>query len=448
MNRSMNNSAGNNRPSPSVGARAPLKCAFQLLLVGAISVAGYFCWKSHQGRTESVGSAVSEAVAPDTREATPVSAASEEPVEVGLDSDSTPSALTIVETVNRSAVVPAQSQASAVEPTPEMRQLVATLTQFQAGGGTLTAEQAEAWKQGLRALIEQGRAAVPAIREFLEQNRDITFGGANALGYSSLRSAFFDALQQIGGADAQGVMLQTLQNTAVPSEIARLARYLEQQAPGQYRDQIAAAARDTLAQAAEGQLRGWDLGPIFQVLQTYGDSSVAAELERNASKWNYYSAFALANLPSGEGIPSLIHLAQESSSSSSRGVALEALAQVAVQNPNATAAMVELARGGKISDRYWLGAAAALGGDRWYIRDSGSDTPVPVASGVKTYHLEASNQNFYTTPAWGGMSNEQISQRLAIIDQLLGVNPSPAVVQALQNARTLLLNGGQQAGVN
>jgi hypothetical protein len=447
MNRSMSNSFEKNRPTQSAGVRAPLKCASLLFFVALISVAGYYGWKSQH--RESIASSTGDAVNPEAQDTT-VSAltASDEPAEVNPDSDPAPSGPTVVETVNRSAATPAQSQASAVEPTPAMRQLVATLTQFQAGGGTLTAEQVELWKQGLRALIQQGGAAVPAIREFLEQNRDVNFGGGNALGYPSLRSAFLDALQQIGGPEAQGLMLQTLQNTAVPSEIARLARYLEQQAPGQYRDQIAAAARDTLAQAANGQLRGWDLGPVFQLLQNYGDASVVAELERNASKWNYYSAFALANLPSGEGIPSLIRLAQESTSSSSRGVALEALAQVAVQNPNATAAMVELAKAGKISDRYWLAAAAALGGDRYFIRDTGSDTAVPVGSGVKTYHLEASNQNFYTAPAWGGMSNEQISQRLAIIDQLLSVNPSPAVVQALQSARTLLLNAGQQAGVN
>ena len=42
--------------------------------------------------------------------------------------------------------------------------------------GPITKEQAEQWKQGLQGLIAQGSAAVPAIREFLEQNQELNFG--------------------------------------------------------------------------------------------------------------------------------------------------------------------------------------------------------------------------------------------------------------------------------
>ena len=359
----------------------------------------------------------------------------EQPIEAQESTSEIEAAPTQPETTNRSTI-PAES-------TPLTRALVAQLTQFQATDGMFTTEQTEQWKLLFHQLIQQGGSAVPAIREFLEQNRDITLA-SDALGYSSLRSAFFDALEQIGGQQAQGVMLEVLQTTAMPSEIARLARYLEQQAPGQFRDQITAAARDTLAQAAAGQLRGWDVGPLFQTLQSYGGASAATELERDAAKWNYYATLTLANMPAGEGIPALIGLAQNASGSGPRGAALEALAQVAVQHPNATDAMVELARSGGISDRYWISAASALGGDRSYIRETGFDGTVPVGSNARSYHLEASNQNFYTIPALGGMSNEQISQRVAIIDQLLAVSSSAAVVQALQNARSSLLNAGQQ----
>ncbi|MGH8247365.1 MAG: hypothetical protein ACREUU_13145, partial [Gammaproteobacteria bacterium] len=73
---------------------------------------------------------------------------------------------------------------------------------------------------------------------------------------------------------------------------------------------------------------------------------------------------------------------------------------------------------------------------------------VPAGSGVKSYYLARSGQKFYSTPAWGGMSIEQIQQRIAIIDQLLAVNPSAAVAQALQNARASLLTKSQQASAN
>jgi hypothetical protein len=352
-----------------------------------------------------------------------------------------------MEAVNRStAVLPPTPR---TEPTPLTRQLVANLTQLDLSQGPLTSEQAGQWKQTLQQLIQQGNAAVPAIREFLEQNRDWDLGTENQLGYPSLRAGLLDALQQVGGPEAQELMLQTLRTTALPSEIARLARYLDQQAPGQFREEIGTAVRETLAQATAGQLRGWDVGPLFQVLQTYGGTGAAADLEKSASKWNHYAVLSLANLPLGEGIPSLIRLAQESPRSSTAGVALEALAQVAVLSPEASATLLDLARSGKYSERCWVAAAAALGGVRTFIRNTGlEDASVPPGPGVMTYHLDASNQNYYSVPASGGMSPEQLNARISIIDQLLAVSQNPSVAEALQKARDSLLVAGQQARVN
>ena len=332
------------------------------------------------------------------------------------------------------------------QPSPYTRQLVASLTQLDFSPQSLTAEQAAQWKLGLQQLVQQGGAAVPAIQEFLEQNRDWDLGGGSPLGYPSVRAALLDALQQIGGPEAQALMLSTLQATAMPAEVARLARYLEQQSPGQFREEIGSAVRETLAQAAAGQLRGWDVGPLFQVLQDYGNEGAVADLEKNAAIWNNYSTLALAKLPAGEGVPSLIRIAEDSFASGARAAAVEALAQVAFQYPDAGAALLSLARAGKISERSWLIAAEALGGAQQFIREAGADNAsLPAASGVKTYHLESSNQNFYSVPALGGMSNEQINQRVALIDQLLALSPSRAAAQALQNARAAMLASGEVA---
>jgi len=341
---------------------------------------------------------------------------------------------------------------AAVEPLPEatpyIRQLVGGLTQIDLSREPLTAQQAAQWKEGLKQLVQEGSAAVPGIAEFLVRNTDLDFRGGDGLGYPSMRAAMLDALEQIGGPESQGLMLQVLQKTAAPPEIARLAAYLEQQAPGQFREQIASAVRETLAQADRGELRGWDVGPLFQTLQTYGGSDTIGDLENSVSKWNHYSVMALANLPSGEGIPSLIRLAQESKGSAS-GAAMEALGQVALHSADATAAMVELARAGKFSDYYWLSTVSSLGGEQYFISNTGlQNQTIPSGSGVKSYHLEASNQNFYSVPAVGGMSPEQINERVSIIDQLIAVQQSPAIAEALQNTRASLLRNGQQASAN
>src|SRR6266487_986758 len=85
------------------------------------------------------------------------------------------------------------------EPSPYTRQLVASLTQLDFSPQSLTAEQAAQGKLGLQQLVQAGGAAVPAVQELLEQNRDWDLGSGNPLGYPSVRAALLDALQQIGG---------------------------------------------------------------------------------------------------------------------------------------------------------------------------------------------------------------------------------------------------------
>src|SRR6266516_1497578 len=212
------------------------------------------------------------------------------------------------------AVSPVQPTVPRVEPPPYTRQLVASLTNLDFSHGPITREQAQQWKAGLQTLTQQGVTSLPAIREFLEQNQDLNFAavsGGGLLGQSSMRAALIDALQQIGGPEATALMLQTLQTTALPSEIDLLARNLEQQAPGQYRQETLNAVTEVLAMAEKGQLAGWDVGALFQVLQNHGDATTAEALAQLQSKWNYYATMALAGLPGGEGVPSLIRQVQD-----------------------------------------------------------------------------------------------------------------------------------------
>jgi hypothetical protein len=334
-----------------------------------------------------------------------------------------------------------------VEPSPQTRQLVASLTNLDLSHGPITREQAQQWKEGLQALTQHGAAAVPAIRQFLEQNQDLNFAavsGGGQMGQPSVRTALIDALQQIGGPEATALMLQTLQTTALPSEIALLARNLEQQAPGQYRQETLNAVNEVLAMAEKGQLAGWDVGALFQVLQNHGDATTAAALAQLQSKWTYYATMALAGLPGGEGVPSLIHQVQDATSGAgAKGtLALQMLAQVAAEYPDAGAALIEQARHNQIPDSAWRKIAAGLAGDQYQI-----GTPAELSTlasqlpGLKTYHIELGNQNFYSLPLNPNLPTDQISQRLALIDQLLALASSPAAVEALKNARASLGKG-------
>jgi len=314
--------------------------------------------------------------------------------------------------------------------------LVAGLTTLDLTRGPITKERAEQWKQGLQTLTQQGAAAVPAIQEFLSQNQELNFaaiGGGEALGQASLRSAFINALAQIGGPEATSAMVQTLQATTLPSEIAQLAQLLEQQAPGQYRQEAMSAINEVLGMASKGQLPGYDMGALFKVMQNYGDPGTASVLEQLPPQWKYYTTMSLAGMDQGAGVSSLVRDIQDPASGSKRDFTYQMLAQAATQYPDAGNALVEQARQNQIPDSAWRKIAMGLAGDQYQIGTAPADSPnggsIP---GLKTYHIESGNQNFYSLPVG---PDAQINQRLDLITQLLSATSNPAAVAALQAAR-------------
>jgi hypothetical protein len=384
-------------------------------------------------------SAASDSTALPGGEQTPESATAVKPAEDSELRELSP------EQVSKAAQLPAIIQATnrsvhsagptpvRIDPTPYSRQLMGSLTNIDFSKGPITPEQAEQWKQGLQALTGQGAAAVPAIREFLELNHDLNFtaiSGGELLAQTSLRTALINALQQIGGPEATAQLVQTLQTTTVPSEIALIAQNLEQLAPGQYRQEALNAASEVLAMASKGQLPGWDVGALFKMFQNYGDSASASALEQFQSQWKYYAAMSLAGLPAGQGVPGLIHQAQDPSAS--HDFAFQMLAQVAAQSPEASAALLEQARLNHIPDNAWRKIAAGLAGEQYLVGTPPPDIPL---SGLKQFHIEAGNQNFYSLPV---TASAQAGQGIALIDQLLGLTSNPAAISALQSARASL----------
>jgi hypothetical protein len=115
---------------------------------------------------------------------------------------------------------------------------------------------------------------------------------------------------------------------------------------------------------------------------------------------------------------------------------------MAAEYPDAGAALLEQARHNQISDAVWRKIAAGLAGDQYQIgMPSELSALTPILPGLKTYHIESGNQNFYSLPLAATLPDDQRSQRLALIDQLLASASSPAAVEALKNAQALLGKG-------
>lgn len=325
----------------------------------------------------------------------------------------------------------------------ETRQLVQGLVRF-FPAVSLSQEQAADWKQGLQRLVQQGANAVPAIREFLEQNQDIQFGitNAQALGYQSMYSAMIDALRQIGGPEATALMAQMLASASAPQVIAQLARGLDETANGQYRDQVLAVARQALGTASSGNVSGTDVAPLFEVFQFYGNSEVVPDLEKAAAQWKYYAVIALANLPDGAGVQSLMRMASDDPKAAgvAQGASLEMLAQLAGQNSTAREFLRGLASAGQIPASVWPYLTSPLAGDQYFPVDS-AITSYPALqswSDLRKTHIASGNQNFYTLPGESVLSGEGIQQRMALINDLLSVTSDPVAVQALQKAKGTL----------
>jgi hypothetical protein len=88
------------------------------------------------------------------------------------------------------------------------------------------------------------------------------------------------------------------------------------------------------------------------------------------------------------------------------------LAQVAAANPDAAAALVDLARQGKISDSIWTKLASGLSGDQYgMIQLTDGRMDIPATLGTKVYYIAQGNQRFFSVPFRAIGAMEQIDQR-------------------------------------
>jgi len=329
-------------------------------------------------------------------------------------------------------------------PSAESQQMVATLWNL-VDAGSVTGENATVWMRAFEELVRGGTASVPALAQLLDSYQDQHFDKATmaTLGYESIRVAAFEALALIGGPEAIGVLGDMLQTTASPREIAWLAVMLEDLAPDQYRAQAVEAARESLAMAVEQQLQGFDVAPLFEVLQRYGGTGIIGDLQNSAASWSYYATLTLGKLPDGAGVPSLIELAQvrpDGQSGTARLQALQMLAQLATENPDARTALLQQAQANQIPANLWPYLARPLAGDRAQVLDSvfNENLPTLVEASTGRSHIAYNNQNFFYAPADGQLTAEQVGQQLALVEELAAATSDPDAQRVLEQARLLL----------
>jgi len=151
---------------------------------------------------------------------------------------------------------------------------------------------------------------------------------------------------------------------------------------------------------------------------------------------------ALAGIPGGEGISSLVKLAQQIPDDLSQynKLPLQMLAQLSAQYPDASSALLDMARQNQMPENAWPAIVAGLADTQFqFTRQLPQNTPPPgtsIQSGTST--PGGNPETFYGVPLRLSSPDANISQRLAVIDQLLAATSKPTAVAALQQARARL----------
>ena len=235
--------------------------------------------------------------------------------------------------VNTMPMVPAATVAM-----PDAAAMVAQLAVLQPTGSRAQRQALALLEQ----LVQMGAPALPAIREFLASGKDLIYDTnskgsrdvqflAEALLPGSLRMALFQVISQIGGADAEQVLAESLGRSGRGLEVALLTQLLETLAPGKYRDNALSAARELLARNTVGADRG-DRDYLFGVLKRFNDSSYVgaaqAQLVQADGKVDRSALKYLQNTLGDQSLPLAAQLYQDARVSGSD--AKEPLARLAL----------------------------------------------------------------------------------------------------------------------
>jgi hypothetical protein len=415
---------------PGQGGNSPI--TFVAIIIGVI-VIGAVAYKAMHKETPATDANTTNATA--TAESQAGDKSKVQPREPGTSVQSAPA----------TAPAPAPTPETKAPVTGPAKDLVTSLASLDPKKGPITKEQAEKFKADLKALVAQGKDAVPAIREFLERNVELSYAnaGGESLGYKSLRSSLIDALAQIGGPDATTALLGTLNTTALPGEIAQLAKALEQVAPGQYSGDVLNAARQTLELAMGGGLGKEDAGPLFDIISKAAangqlDPSLLADLQKSAQNYKWYPLITLANLPNGQGVDSIIALSKDPNAPNT---VPEMLGQLALQNDKALDALLDLARADRITPNEWQAITDALMGKKYSISSPGTSDPTQPSRGIdcQFYHIEYNNQNFQRCSDPNFVPKNAVD----VFNKILGVVRDPNLRSSFQSHINTLQSGGK-----
>jgi len=295
----------------------------------------------------------------------------------------------------------------------------------------------------LMDLVQLGPRAIPDIRLFLWSGEDVTFEMENGVPfeYSNLRIALIDTLSKIGGFEAEQVLLEQLDARVTIAELAAIADALEWLQPGYYAESILKVAGERLVRLSATSVpeERTESGPLFRILQNYGNEEVAKILYQVPYWFQDYAQLALANLPDGLGITGLAQKVRRDLRSSRDSRSLQLLAQVAASDLQAEEILLGLVQSDQLPEVLWPTISDILIGDQQLQIEDPSLNPERMGSvrGNNPYAIHTTVDR-QVQIIYSVNYSAVLSARLGLISRLMNETSNPAAISALWDARATL----------
>jgi hypothetical protein len=276
-------------------------------------------------------------------------------------------------------------------------------------------ERAEHTAELLQRLRALGADALIPIRDYL-----LDAGKAGTVP-PALRQALVDVLLSLGLPEVEDLALQLLASGPAAGEVLQLGQYLEFVQPGKYSEVILAAAEQTLIDTDPVTALPADFFLLLGALGTEETAMMLAELQE---QYGAYASLALASIPDGAGLPSLAQDARlfEAGQDTLQGrLAVQLLAQMAPQFPQAAAALIELAERGAIPHDLWPYVLDLVAGN-WEL--TLIEPQAGNLNGSHTFYRPEGNQVIYrASRSYGETDDGFQSQRLYLLNRLQPLAP-------------------------
>jgi hypothetical protein len=267
----------------------------------------------------------------------------------------------------------------------------------------------------LQRLRLQGAESLVPIRDFLLD------GDKSADLPPELRLALLDILLDIGSPEVEDVALQLLATGPAAPEVLELGLYLESVEPGMHSDAILLAAEQALIDADPSKVLPAE---FFQLLGALGNAETVPLLAQLPSHHEAYAGIALAAIPDGGGLAPLEQQARRfaAGQDTMQGrLALQLLAQLAPQYPQAASALIELAGQGAIPKDVWPYVLEIVAGDwEWALLEPDAGDRM----GSHTFYSPQGNQVIYRTALHQSLFDEDVqNQRIDLFERLESLAP-------------------------